>query len=85
MELEFITLENGQDYFVATKTNVKNTIYYMLVNENVLSDIVIRKEVGDELVGLDDMNEFRLAIAKLYQENEGNPEIENYLRKFNKK
>lgn len=85
MELEFITLENGQDYFVATKTKVKDTIYYMLVNENVLSDIVIRKEVGDELVGLDDMNEFRLAIAKLYQENENNPEITKYLNEFNKK
>lgn len=83
--MTFITLENGQDYYLVAKTSIDNRIYYMLVNEKSYKDVVIRKEVDDELVGLDDMNEFKSVIVSFYKDNENNPEIMKYLIDFNKK
>lgn len=85
MELAFITLENGKDYFVISTTNINDVIYYLLVNDNDIKDVVIRKEDGTDLVGLNNLDEFKKVISKFYADNKNIPEITKYLRDFNKK
>lgn len=83
MELVFNKLEDGQDYFVAAETVVDNNKYYLFVNENEIKEPAIRKEVGDELVGLDDIKEFQKVIAQFLVDNKDNPELKKYFIEFN--
>lgn len=64
MEVDIITLENGNNYMVMEKQEFNNQQYLFLVNENNKSDFVIRKIVGDNLVGLTDENELTNVLKR---------------------
>lgn len=62
VELKVYTLEDGIDYAVLDE--IDN--YVFLANVNDPKDVCIRKDVGPDLVGLDDEAEFNKAL-KLFQ------------------
>lgn len=84
MKLFFNKLDDGQDYFVVAETILDNDKYYLFVNEKSIKEPAIRKEVGDELVGLDDIMEFQKVIGQFILENKDNPEFKKYFSEFNK-
>ncbi len=62
-DLEYITLENGIDYFIIDEITENNTTYLYLTNENDEKDFCIRKMGQDnEVLKLDNANEFDKAL-----------------------
>ena len=79
MDMEFLTLENNKDYMILSKIEMNNNLYYLLMNPNTKYDYIIRKESGEEIVGLDNEEELQKVILKLAEDNNDNKEIINYL------
>lgn len=52
MNYEIVRLEDGINYLILKEQEVEGSKYLYLVNVNDEEDFVIRKEVGDELIGL---------------------------------
>ena len=50
---DVITLDGKEKYVVSSKTNYKNRIYYLLVNENDMSDVKICYEKGSDNILLE--------------------------------
>lgn len=68
-EIETIELENGKLYAKVTEVVIDNIKYFFLVNSKDTYDYVIRKEVGEEIVGLDNNEEFEKVLRKLLEDN----------------
>ncbi len=68
-EVEFIKLDNNQDYFKITDIIINNTKYYLLVNALNKSDFAIRKEESNYLIGLDNLDELNMVINKMAANN----------------
>lgn len=68
-EVDTIVLDNNKEYFKVTELTINNINYYLLNNIDDKSDFVIRKEVNDEIVGLDNEDEFNLIVNKLINKN----------------
>jgi hypothetical protein len=68
-ELEFIKLDNNQDYFKITDIIINNTKYYLLVNALNKNDFAIRKEESNYLIGLDNLDELNMVINKMAANN----------------
>lgn len=72
MKLNFVTLENGNDYLVIEEKNYNNIKYLYLVNENDDKDFCIRKVVLDngidKIIALENDEEFNIAI-KLFNKD----------------
>ena len=68
-DIETIQLENGNHYIKVTEVELDGTKYFFLVNAKDTSDYVVRKEEGEEIVGLDDEQEFDKVIRKLLKDN----------------
>ena len=79
MDCECITLENGIEYIVAATTEIDSIKYYLLVNPNNRKDFMIRKEDGDEIIGLDDKLEFATVTSDLLQKNIDNQYLQEYV------
>ncbi len=61
--LEYITLEDGQDYFIIDEITENNISYLYLTNENNEEDFCIRKMgKGNEVFKLDNEIEFDKAL-----------------------
>ncbi len=71
-EIETIELENGKLYAKVTEVVIDNIKYFFLVNSKDTYDYVIRKEVGEEIVGLDNNEEFEKVLRKLLEDNKIN-------------
>lgn len=82
MDTKSIVLENNQEYFVGAETNYNNTTYYFLINLNDNYDCAIRKEEGDDLVGLDDYKELENIIMRFSSEQKDNPSFNAYMDKL---
>lgn len=62
-ELEYITLENGKDYFIIDEITENDVTYLYLTNENDENDFCIRKMGKDnEVIRLDNDIEFDKAL-----------------------
>ena len=79
MEYDTIVLENNIEYIIASTVRINETKYYLLINPLDKYEYLIRKEVDDELVGLDDKNEFEIVVSKLYIVNAKNPYLEAFI------
>ena len=64
-EIEYVVLENSIPYIVIGNKIINDIKYYILVNSKNSNDFVIRKLIYDELVGLDDEQEFDLVINNI--------------------
>ena len=84
MDMKFIKLEDGNEYYVIAETKLKGTIYYLMVDTKNKKNCAIRKELGDELVGLDNYNEFELVISKFTVDLKDEPTFKQYLEMFGK-
>ena len=71
-EIETIELENGKLYAKVTEVVIDNIKYFFLVNSKDTYDYVIRKEVGEEIVGLDNNEEFEKVLRKILEDNKIN-------------
>lgn len=65
IEVETVKLENGQEYIIFDRKNINGTVYVYMININNNSDLVIRKELDNMLVGLDDEEEFKNATKQI--------------------
>lgn len=65
-ELELVTLETGKVCIVIGEEIIDGTKYVYLVNAGSKKDYTIRKEINNELIGLNDQNEFDKAILHLF-------------------
>ena len=68
VEVDSIVLENNQEYIKITEKIINNIKYYLLANPNSYSDFVIRKQIGEEIVGLNDEEEFNKVISVLMKQ-----------------
>lgn len=72
MKLNFVTLENGNDYLIIEEKIYNNIKYLYLVNENDDKDFCIRKVVLDngieKIIALENDEEFNIAI-KLFNKD----------------
>lgn len=64
-ELELVTLEDNKVCIVLNEIEIDNIKYVYLVNSQDKTDYIIRKEINDELIGLDNEIEFENAIKQL--------------------
>ena len=69
MEVETIILENGQEYIIFNKKTINNALYVYMVNLNNNKDIIIRKQFKNMLIGLDDEEEFNIALNNMLNNN----------------
>ncbi len=58
VELKVITLEDNQDYAIIDEIEG----YLYLANVNDQNDICIRKDIGEEIIGLENEEEFYKAL-----------------------
>ncbi len=65
VEIEYIVLEDNNKYIVIGSQIINDITYYYLVNATNKNDFVIRKKINDDLIGLDDEQEFNLVINTL--------------------
>ena len=65
VEIEYIVLEDNNKYIVLGSQIINDITYYYLVNATNKNDFVIRKKINDDLIGLDDEQEFNLVINTL--------------------
>lgn len=65
MEVETVILEDGKNCIVINEIEIDGIKYVYLVNVVDNNDYVIRKEINNELVGLDNEIEFKKAMAHL--------------------
>lgn len=65
MEKETITLEDGRECLILNELSMKKTKYLVLVNINNSTDFIIRKKVGNDIVGLDNEKEFENVLKEL--------------------
>ena len=63
--VEFVRLENNQEYIILESEMINDIEYLYLINAQNDKDYVIRKKIGDKLVGLDNDLEFEEVINKL--------------------
>ena len=57
-----IKLEDGINYIITETIKFGDYEYIYLTNENDVNDFCIRKIVNDEIVGLEDENEYNKAL-----------------------
>lgn len=67
MKVECVTLEDGLNYIIMDKKIINNIEYLYLTNENDFSDFVIRKINNDEIIGLNDEEEYKLAFSNFIE------------------
>ncbi len=71
--VDAVTLEDGLKYIVTDEIEINNNKYVYLTEENNIEKIGIRKvrvQDGKEvLVGLDNENEFRMALTAFGKKN----------------
>lgn len=65
MEVETVILEDGKNCIVIKELIIEGIKYVYLVNAENNKDYIIRKEINNELVGLDNETEFKKAMAYL--------------------
>lgn len=68
-ELEFVTLENGNEYIILDEIDDNGIKYLYLVNSGNSSDFAIRKEFGNELIGLDNKAELNRVLDVFVKKN----------------
>lgn len=64
-EVATVTLEDGKICAILNELEIENTKYVYLVNTEERTDFVIRKRIGNELIGLTDEEELKKAMAYL--------------------
>jgi hypothetical protein len=64
-EVATVTLEDGKICAILNELEIDKTKYVYLVNVEDRTDYVIRKMIGNELVGLTDEDELKKAMAFL--------------------
>lgn len=64
-EVAIVTLEDGKICAILNELEIDKTKYVYLVNVEDRTDYVIRKMIGNELVGLTDEDELKKAMAFL--------------------
>ena len=64
-EVATVTLEDGKICAILNELEIDKTKYVYLVNVEDRTDYVIRKMIGNELVGLTDEDELKKAMALL--------------------
>lgn len=73
-ELETITLDDGLDYIVTDEFEIDGVKYIYLSNENDIASFCIRKmntiNGNEYLVGLNDRNEFNMALEKFLERHQ---------------
>ena len=67
--MDTISIDDNRDLIVANKTVYNNKEYYLLVNEEDPSDVLIGYIDNNELVSIEDKNEFN-KILGLFDINE---------------
>ena len=82
MDCESITLENGKEYILLAETEIEKVKYYLLYNPTDKYDYVFRKEQGEDLIGLDDEDEFAMVAAKFYAEKSDDEYVKSFLKKM---
>lgn len=75
-EVRTITLEDNEEYVIVDEINYKDEKYIYLVNEQKIEKVCIRKINiinGKEcLIGLDNENEFKLALNEYIKKHRNN-------------
>ncbi len=79
MDVSYIELDDHENYILLSKTDIKGIIYYLLVKEKNKYEYVIRKEVNDMLIGLDNEKELSKVILKFAEDNKDNQMIKKHL------
>lgn len=73
MEIELVTIEGNIQCILLDELLYQGTKYLFLINANNEKDYIIRKESGQELIGLDNESEFNnimnLFLKKKLKEN----------------
>ncbi len=59
MDVTFIKLEDGRDCILLDEFNYNNIKYAILVNSLDKDDFILRKIINDNLVGLENEEEFQ--------------------------
>ena len=59
---DIIKLEDGINYIITETIRFGDNEYLYLTNENDVNDFCIRKIVNDEIIGLEDENEYNKAL-----------------------
>lgn len=59
---DIIKLEDGINYIITETIRFGDNEYLYLTNENDVNDFCIRKVVNDEIIGLEDENEYNKAL-----------------------
>lgn len=70
MNYELVKLENDINYLIINEQTIDNVKYLYLVNVNDENDFAIRKEIGNELIGLTE-EEFAKVIEYTIKEING--------------
>jgi hypothetical protein len=66
-DIELVTLEDGKICIIIAEEIIDNNKYVYLVNTANRKDYIIRKEKNNELIGLDNEEEFNKVTLALLQ------------------
>lgn len=66
-EFNTVILDNKLEYMIINNIKVKDYNYLILVNLNDYKDFAIRKEVQNELIGLNDDVEFNNVLLAFFR------------------
>lgn len=65
IDVELVTLEDNKICMIIAEETIDNIKYLYLVNISNKNDFAIRKEINNELIGLDNEEEFNKVILSL--------------------
>lgn len=63
---DVITLDGKEKYIVTSKTNYENKIYYLLVNENNISDVKFCYEKGNNVLAESEDKDINQKLLPLF-------------------
>jgi hypothetical protein len=75
-DIELVTLEDGKNCIIIAEEIIDNNKYVYLVNTANRKDYIIRKEINNELIGLDNEEEFnKVTLALLTKIKSGDQNV----------
>ena len=75
-DIEIFTLEDGKKCIIIAEEIIDNNKYVYLVNTANRKDYIIRKEINNELIGLDNEEEFnKVTLALLTKIKSGDQNV----------
>jgi hypothetical protein len=75
-DIELVTLEDGKNCIIIAEEIIDNNKYVYLVNTANRKDYIIRKEINNELIGLDNEEEFnKVTLALLTRIKSGDQNV----------